>query len=65
MDWIFELLLDFYYNDALTLEQMGLRALQGRTAAAAGKGLLELAVYKKIWFGLLAGRVARNVAPQA
>ena len=44
--WSMEMLADLYKSGALSLEQMGQRALEGRTAAQAGKGTVDLLCYK-------------------
>jgi hypothetical protein len=44
--WTVTLLLDFYYSKAIYLEQIGTRALQGKTHNSGGKGLVDLLVYK-------------------
>lgn len=46
MTWAVTLLLDFYYSGALYLEQVGTRALQGKTHNSGGKGLVDLLTYK-------------------
>ena len=45
--WTVTLLLDFYYSNAIYLEQIGTRALQGKTHNSGGKGLVDLLVYKR------------------
>ena len=45
--WTVTLLLDLYYSNAIYLEQIGPRALQGKTHNSSGKGLADLLVYKR------------------
>ena len=48
IEWAVELLLDFYNSGGLNIEDMGARALEGRTAGStASKGLIDLLVYKQ------------------
>ena len=46
IQWAVEMILDLYASGALVYEQVGSRALEGRTAQAAGKGLVDLFVLK-------------------
>ena len=46
--WAVELVLDFYWSNGVTVEDMGERALKGRGAQSmSNKGLVDLLVYKQ------------------
>ena len=57
-----ELLLDLYYSNALTYEQMGSRSLEGKTAEADGKGLVDLMVFKMTSLPYLTGEWLDSLA---
>lgn len=46
IEWVVNMLSDFLRSGALSPEQLGVRALDGKLAGAGGKGLVDLLVYK-------------------
>lgn len=44
--WTIELLLDFVASNALSAEQLGLRALEGKLSGQAGRGIIDMCIYK-------------------
>ncbi len=55
IQWTVELLLDLYRCRTITIEQMGARALEGKTLQAGGKGLIDLLLYKMTALPYLTG----------
>ena len=44
--WAIELLLDWVASEALSAEQLGLRALEGKLTGQAGRGIVDMCIYK-------------------
>ena len=58
IEWSLELLMDLYYTGGISIEDMGARALEGKASsggASAGKGLVDLLVYKQQLLAYLIG----------
>jgi hypothetical protein len=47
IEWAFKMCWDFIKSGGLAVDQVGVRALEGKTTGSNGKGLIDLFVYKK------------------
>ena len=57
IEWTIELLFDYTRSGALSKDQVGVRALEGKLAGQQGRGLVDMCVYKR---GLLS-HLSNNV----
>ncbi|CAK0806360.1 unnamed protein product, partial [Prorocentrum cordatum] len=64
IEWAVELLLDLYNSGGINIEDMGTRAIEGKSAGSSsgGKGLIDLLVYKQWLLSYMVGEWLDGIA---